>query len=119
MKKIMQFRYWNDDANSFNSPSTLTGNDLASGGLFSTYGSVSALGVQGPPGLEFYLNNGEYPIVIGNTGIYQLDMGGVNKITSIAFPGLADEENGGDSAQKALLTQSRKLIIDIVYGGGA
>ena len=116
MKKIMQFRYWNDN-NSFNSPSTLTGDVLASGELFSTYGSVSALGVQGPPGLKFYLNNGDYPIVIGNTGIYQLDMNGVNKITSIAFPGLSS--TNGDPDQKALLTQSRKLIIDIVYGGGA
>ena len=53
MKKIMQFRYWNDN-NSFNSPSTLTGDVLASGELFSTYGSVSALGVQGPPGLKYY-----------------------------------------------------------------
>lgn len=116
MKKIMQFRYWNDN-NSFNSPSTLTGDDLASGSLFSTYGSISALGVQGPPGLKFYLNNGDYPIIIGNTGIYQLDMNGVNKITSISFPGLAS--TNGDPDQKELLTQSRKLIIDIVYGGGA
>jgi hypothetical protein len=41
----------------------------------------------------------------------------VNRITSIKFPGLAS--TNGDEAQKALFTESRKLIIDIVYGGGA
>ena len=116
MKKIMQFRYYQDNDN-FNNPATLTGDDLASGDLFNIYGSVSSLGIQGPPGLKFYLNNGDAPLVIGGTGIYQLDMGNVNRITSIKFPGLAT--TNGDAAQKALFNESRKLIIDIIYGGGA
>ncbi len=115
MKRIMQFRYYQDN-DSYNNPTNLTGDHLASGDLFNIYGSVSSLGIQGPPGLKFYLNNGDYPIIIGNTGIYQLDMLDKNRITSIRFPGLASID--GDESQKALFTESRKLIIDIIYGGG-
>ena len=115
MKKIMQFRYYRDNS-SFNYPIGLTGEVLASGELFGPYGSVSSLGIQGPPGLKFHLNNSSNPIVIGKTGIYQLDTRDVNRITSIEFPGLGTEKS--DLSQKSLLTESSKLIIDIVYGGG-
>jgi hypothetical protein len=114
MAKIMQFRYY-QDKDEYNNPATLSGDDLASGNLFRNYGLVSSLGIQGPPGLKFYLNDGEYPIVIGNTGIYQLDLSGSSRIVSIKFPGLGKM---GDQAQKDLLSNERKLIIDIVYGGG-
>jgi hypothetical protein len=45
-----------------------------------------------------------------------LDTRDVNRIISIEFPGLGTERS--DLSQKSLLTESSKLIIDIVYGGG-
>lgn len=120
MKKIMQFRYCPNHP-SYNNPTNLTGELLASGDLFSTYGPVSSLGIQGPPGLKFHLNNGDNSIIIGSTGIYELDMNNANHIMSIRFPGLDDSRgiDSGDPSQKALFIDGRKLIIDIIYGGGA
>jgi hypothetical protein len=34
---------------------------------------VSHLGIQGEPGVVFYLNNGIDPITIGATGIYEIN----------------------------------------------
>jgi hypothetical protein len=60
------------------------------------------------PGTKFYLNNGLTPIIIGPTGIYELDLEGISQITDLRFDSnsLTAVENN-DSAY---------LIIDIVYG---
>lgn len=104
MKQIMQFRYYMNN-NEYNSPSSLTWDKLASGTLFNDYGPVCQLGIQGPPGLRFYLNNGAHSIMIGQTGIYELDMDNTNRITAIKF----------HREDRDLITESNKLIVDIVY----
>lgn len=108
MKQIMQFRYRTDN-DSYNSPINLTRDKLASGTLFNGFGPVSQLGIQGPPGLRFYLNDSLYSIMLGETGIYELDLGEVGRINSIRF--IANDVDD-------LITADHTLLVDIVYEGG-
>ena len=109
MKRVMQFRYYgvDNDANYPNYSGVNYLNKLLSGNLFDNYDSISQLGIQGPPGVIFYLNNGSNPIMIGKTGIYELDLKGIGRIFSIQFDSktLSKDFDG-------------RLIIDIVYEGG-
>ena len=131
MKRIMQFRYRGTqtevDTGAYiadhieNYPTISNYRDkLLFGNIFQNYGQVSQFGVQGPVGLRFYLNNSPYAIMIGETGIYELDLEGVGRITSIKFnkddldkfyPNNLeiDTKNDGQRADR--------LLIDIVYEG--
>lgn len=115
MKRIMQFRYYGKFQPKSNYPA-LSHQDytdlLVVGNIFKDYGPVSHLGIQGPSGLKFYLNNSYHPISIGETGIYELNLENIGRINSIRFDkdslyGFYDSGNQVD-----------RLIIDIVYEGG-
>ena len=112
MKKIMQFRYRGEnDLNNFPKYSNYA-NILINGNVFKDYGLISKLGIQGPVGLKFYLNSLTNPIMIGETGIYELDLENVGRITSIQF----DANDLSNFYNDQL--QSDQLLIDIVYEGG-
>ena len=85
---------------------------LVSGNIFKNYGAVSKLGIQGEPGLKFYLNNSDFPIMIGETGIYELDLENIGRITAIRFD--ANDLNNIYTEPDNL---TRRLLIDIVYEG--
>ena len=109
MKQIMQFRF-EGFQNENNYPQFSDYNQkLAYGNIFSDYQLVSQLGIQGPPGLRFYLNNGTNSIMIGKTGIFELDLENIGRIYAIRFP----EED-----LNTLIKDGRRLLIDIVYEGG-
>lgn len=111
MKRMMQFRY-HGPGNSNNYPSgSLAERDWANN-LFYNYGAVSHLGIQGEPGVVFYLNGGNDPITIGNTGIYEIDLEGVGRITSLRFDSKVLNETYNNSA-----SINHRLIVDIVYDG--
>lgn len=113
MKKIMQFRF-EGFGNANNYPAFTDYNAiLTAGNIFDNYKLVSKLGIQGPIGLKFYLNNGEYPITIGKTGIYELDLENIGRINSIRF----DRADISTFFPSDNLTN--RLLIDIVYEGGA
>jgi hypothetical protein len=57
------------------------------------------------------LNDGSSSIIIGKTGIYELDLDGIGRINSIKF----DEETLINLVSKS---ETSKLIIDIIYSGG-
>ena len=112
MKKIMQFRYEGlDNVNNYpvfaDYISVLTQRNL-----FNDYKLISKLGIQAPEGMRFYLNNGQYPITIGQTGIYELDLENIGRINSIRF----------NEADLQLFfpkdNVKNRLLIDIVYEGG-
>ena len=105
-KNIMQFRYYSEK-NKQNYPSNLTRGQLGSGSAFSNYYPITQLGIQALPGTKFYLNNGLTPIVIGATGIYELDLEGLSQINHLKFdlPSLGN-----------IINQNAYLIVDIVYG---
>ena len=72
MKQIKQYRYYGKgNANTY--PSDLDDAKLTSGNLFDGI-AISQLGIQGRPNTCFYLNDSVFPIVLGETGIYELDL---------------------------------------------
>ncbi len=110
MKQIMQFRYEGFQHEN-NYPKYSDYNQkLCRGNIFSDYPLVSQLGIQGPPGMRFYLNRGSDPITIGKTGIYELDLENIGRIFAIRF-------NEQDLEELVQATDSR-LLVDIVYNGG-
>ncbi len=109
MARIMQFRYYGDGDNQ-NQPRSLTANKLYGGSCFNVYYPITKLGIQSLPGTEFYLNNSDYSISLGTTGIYEIDLSGKAEITSIRF--------APESLQKIRKIPGASLIIDFAYEGG-
>lgn len=107
MKIIKQFRYYGDN-DSRNYPTTLKKDDLVYNNIFAGYGSITQLGIQARPNTTMFLNSREYPIVIGETGIYEIDLSDYgSKITSIQFT----------AESLGYYKGSDRLLIDIVYEG--
>ena len=110
MRKIFQFRYYgSSNKNNYPKLSNYYG-ILTQGNIFKDYGVVSKLGIQGKPGIKFYLNNSRHPISIGETGIYELDLENIGRINSIRF----DYKDLEYYDQDFL---GERLLIDIVYEG--
>ena len=108
-KQIKQFRYYKQ-GNLKNQPSNIGISNLNSGSIFSKYMPVIQLGIQSLPGTKFYLNNSNDPIIIGNTGIYELNLNGLSEITAIRF----------DTASINTIARNENgyLIVDILYEDG-
>lgn len=107
-KHIMQFRYYNDEQGNNNQPEDLNAESLNKGTIFAKYLPFTQLGIQALPGTRFFLNdNIEGPIIIGSTGIYELELEGISKINSLKF----------DSKSLKLIADNPNafLIIDVIY----
>lgn len=108
-KQIMQFRYYDENnSGQKNQPRNITRAKLASGSVFSNYFPITQLGIQALPGTKFYLNNGTTPIIIGSTGIYELDLEGLSEITHLAFD--------ASSINSIHNNPNAYLIVDIICG---
>lgn len=109
MKKITQIRYYGD-GNAQNRPEGLKTEDLTRKNVLENYSSITQIGIQARPGAEFILNNSRYSIVMGDTGIYELDLTNSGTIDSIQFIETAIQiyNNPGNTD---------RLLIDIVYEG--
>lgn len=105
-KQIKQYRYYQDSSGS-NYPENLTINDLISGAIFET--NISNLKISTAPGTKFYLNQSTEPIIVGNNGVYRLNLFGNYEITALRF----DSDNA--IFQSSNLRSIPYLIIDIVY----
>jgi|GEM_PF-2480447 len=120
--RIKQFRYYNDTADgvSKNQPAQVVGEDgglidttyqhYVSGLVFGDNFPVLQLGIQALPGTKFKLNNAVDPIIIGLTGIYELDLVGQTEITAIQFD--------ADSMVNINNNNNAYLIVDIIYDDG-
>ena len=106
-KQIMQFRYYGEN-NTQNYPSGISMQKLTTGKAFQTYVPITQLGIQALPGTKFHLNNGTTPIIIGSTGIYELDLEGLSEIVNLTFD--------GRSINNIDKTNGAYLIVDIIYG---
>ena len=88
----------------------MLGERFVGGNIFQEYSAITQLGLQGRPGTVFYLNDSQYPIVIGETGIYEIDLEGYGQIFRIKFESSSlkwyDEDGKGD-----------RLLIDIIFEG--
>lgn len=112
MKQIKQFRYYGQESkNNYPTLSNFYGT-LTKGNLFASHGGITHLGIQGLPGTKFYLNNSTFPIEIGFTGIYELDLEGVGNIFAIKFDGTTLDKYDNPANSNA------RLLIDIVFEGG-
>ena len=110
MKCIRQFRYYGKNHKD-NFPSNMTYSNLTRSNIFSGYGTITRMGIQAPRGTVMYLNNEQrYPITIGETGIYEIDLEDYGQIYGIRFEG---------TSLDALDRQGStgRLFIDIVYEG--
>lgn len=110
-KQVKQFRYYSEDAIGVTSnyPSNINKYGLVSGSNFATYMPISKLGIQSVPGTKFYLNNSTNPIIIGNTGIFELDLNEQTEIIALQFDNKSiDYINSNINAY---------LIVDIIYEG--
>lgn len=110
MKYIKQFRYYGEN-NEKNYPqySNYYGM-LYKGNILQGLGVVSQLGIQARPETKFYLNNSPHPIIVGKTGIFELDLEGRGVITSIRF----DQSSLADYNAP---NNTDRLLIDVVYEG--
>ena len=106
-KHVMQFRYYEDNHTN-NQPVELNAGQLVNGTVFAKYLPFTQLGIQALPGTRFYLNdNIEGPVIVGSTGIYELDLEGLSEITAISFD--------ASSIASISSNDSAYLIVDIVY----
>lgn len=121
-KRIKQYRYYSDnnDGVTKNQPQQVLGEDkvyynvsykhYVSGLVFGADFPVLQLGIQALPGTKFYLNNAVDPIVIGLTGIWEIDLDGQTEITAIQID--------NQSIQNIRDNKNAFLIIDVVYDDG-
>ena len=79
---------------------------LKSGSLFNGL-AISQLGIQGKPNLTFFLNGSDFPIILGETGIYEIDLQDRGVITSIRFV--------DNNTLKSYDGRGDRLLIDIVF----
>lgn len=107
MKLIRQFRYYGDN-DSRNYPTDLNIDQLVYNNIFSGLSSITQLGIQGRPGTTMYLNGQEYPIIIGETGIFEIDLQNYGQIFSIRFTA---------NSLATYQTNEDRLLIDIIYEG--
>lgn len=106
-KKIMQFRYYGD-GHANNYPVNITSTNLSSGVIISQYcGKIFQLGIQTLPGVQFSVNNSKDMIMIGTTGIYELNVEGYTEINALNF---------SNNSLKAIAQEGTNgyLIIDII-----
>lgn len=109
-RKVQQIRYYGDHKSDSdkNQPANLTGNRLRSGSVFSQYTPMKQIGIQTMPGVKFYLNNSIEPIVIGSTGIYELNVENLTEITALSF----------DTTSINMVNETPStsyIIVDILY----
>lgn len=111
MKQVKQFRYYNAENKAKNQPSEIDIRKLISGSIFAPYMPVIQLGIQGLPGTKFYINGSTQPIIIGMTGIYELDLDGLlAQIDSLSFD--------HDSIHAIENNENAYLIVDVIWEDG-
>lgn len=110
-KKVMQFRYYKNGDDEKNYPlaegdkSAAAAVNWISGTVFGDYYPIIQLGVQGLPGTSFRLNDSITSIIIGSTGIYELDVEGYTDIRKISFD---------STSLNAIEKAGAYLIVDVI-----
>ena len=82
MAKIFkQIRYFGLNSTQNNT----TRNDLTTGLAVKNNTPLTQLGIRALPGTKFYINGESEPVIVGYTGIFELDFKDVNGVYSIKF----------------------------------
>ena len=102
--QFKQYRYFGSSS----SKNNITREQLLNGtGLT----NIIELGLRALPGTKFYINNSTDPVVVGYTGLFEIDFSSGGSVTSIRFDRqtvdfIDDNLNGG------------YIIIDLLQRGG-
>lgn len=117
-KILKQFRYYGEEspAKDLNYPSSINKATLDSGEVFfdnsmfptATPTSIASLGIQTIPGVKFYLNSATDPIIVGSSGIYELNLTDNYEILYLDFDPQSLDLIGSYNGDAY-------LIVDIVY----
>lgn len=108
-KYVNQVRYYGDAAaKTKNSSEDVTFRTLQSGAVFEKTMPIVQLGIQTLPGMKFYINEHPNPVVVGQTGIYELNVDGISYITRLRFDGQTLSVINSNS-------NTAYLIIDYIY----
>lgn len=107
MKKVLQYRFGSNDIQPNNSEERITATNLITGGIFANHVPIIQLGIQTLPGIKFYINGSDEPIIVGVTGVFELDCTAGTYITALRF-----EKSSVDLIDA---TPSAYLIIDTIY----
>lgn len=113
MKQVYQYRYYGDgdtknQPNSGLAQNIISARTLVPGTIFTSKLPILQLGIQATPGTKFYLNNSQEPVIIGSTGIYELDLQGKAEVNALSF----DYESIDNINKKK---NNGYLIVDIIY----
>lgn len=104
-----QVRFYNTEATEYNSPSNINGTELMeqlkTGEVFPY--PLLQLGIQAPPGTQFNVNGSERPVIMGYTGLFELDLQESGQIIALTF------EN--DSLEAINENPNFSLIVDMIY----
>lgn len=105
--KMLQFRYYKDN-NKNNNPQNWNWTHYCSPDTFKQYSPIVSIGIQSLPGIKFYLNDSLNPIIIGVSGIFELDISN----TSATINSLRIDQQ---SINLIKSLENGYLIIDIIY----
>lgn len=109
-KVVKQYRYYNAEDSKNQPQSEISLQTLETGSVFfseSGLAAITQLGIQTLPGTKFYLNNAKKPIIVGATGIYELELEGISEINSLFFD--------KDSLETIEEVGNAYLIVDALY----
>ena len=106
--RMAQFRYYGEKHPN-NQPLDNSWATYCTQETFRKYSPITQLGIQTLPGTRFYINSGITPIIIGATGVFELD----TTNTSATITGLRIDQSSMELIKNL---DNGHLIIDIVYG---
>ncbi len=92
-----------------NFPLSLSAESLVNGSFLDNTLPISQLGISSLHGTKFYLNGGSIPVIVGFTGLFEIDLSAGGAITDIRI----DQK----SINEIERNDSAYLVIDIAYWG--
>lgn len=107
-QSFQQFIYYSPHSYK-NFPTNLSADSLISGDFLPRNKTISQLGIRSIPGTKIYLNGGKIPLVIGFTGLFEIDLTAGGAISDIKV----DEA----SIKEISKNDSAYLIIDVAFWG--
>ena len=103
-QEIKQYRFYGDSAN--NISSNLKSTALINGTFLKENEHIVSLGIQTIPGVKFYVNYSINPVIIDQSGIFNLDLRNNIYIYNLRFD--------SDSINSILDSQNGYIILDLI-----
>lgn len=105
---ITQLRFYNDKSPQNTPYSEHT--SYCEPTVFSKYAPISQFGIQTLPGTRFFVNQNTDPIIVGASGIYEMDLRNTTAVVSSIYFSLESMERINNS-------EDGYLIIDLIHSG--